>query len=266
MGAAEADGRAQRLDAEGLIPTASFYEYYYQWLELDSITVATIQAQNFNYTCASVVRRDSETNEPSFTVSGPGECADGTRGDLTYAFISLYIDGLKETEDFTRMITAVRGVCDKYAAQGLPNFPAGQPFTFWEQYVHIWGHLLRNIGSALAVVCVCSLALLVSPVAAALITLTILITAVEIGGTMGLVGIKLSAIPVVSLIMSVGIAVEFTVHLVRSTTLGSRGSDLSRWPDHAGRRCWRTWTRCTSRPPGPPSTPAERLASRPRST
>ena len=221
MGAAEADGRAQRLDAEGLIPTASFYEYYYQWLELDSITVATIQAQNFNYTCASVVRRDSETNEPSFTVSGPGECADGTRGDLTYAFISLYIDGLKETEDFTRMITAVRGVCDKYKAQGLPNFPAGQPFTFWEQYVHIWGHLLRNIGSALAVVCVCSLALLVSPVAAALITLTILITAVEIGGTMGLVGIKLSAIPVVSLIMSVGIAVEFTVHLVRSATLDS---------------------------------------------
>ena len=30
VGAAEADGRDQRLDAEGLIPTASFYEYYYQ--------------------------------------------------------------------------------------------------------------------------------------------------------------------------------------------------------------------------------------------
>lgn len=41
---------------------------------------------------------------------------------------------------------------------------------------------------------------------------------VELFGIMGLIGIKLSAIPVVILIASVGIGVEFTVHiaLVRS--------------------------------------------------
>lgn len=42
---------------------------------------------------------------------------------------------------------------------------------------------------------------------------------VELFGIMGLIGIKLSAIPVVILIASVGIGVEFTVHiaLVRSS-------------------------------------------------
>lgn len=37
--------------------------------------------------------------------------------------------------------------------------------------------------------------------------------AVELFGIMGLMGIKLSAIPVVILIASVGIGVEFTVHV-----------------------------------------------------
>lgn len=42
---------------------------------------------------------------------------------------------------------------------------------------------------------------------------------VELFGMMGLIGIKLSAVPVVILIASVGIGVEFTVHvaLVRET-------------------------------------------------
>ena len=36
---------------------------------------------------------------------------------------------------------------------------------------------------------------------------------VELFGFMGLIGIKLSAIPAVLLIVSVGIGVEFTVHI-----------------------------------------------------
>ena len=36
---------------------------------------------------------------------------------------------------------------------------------------------------------------------------------VELFGMMGLIGIKLSAVPVVILVASVGIGVEFTVHI-----------------------------------------------------
>lgn len=47
---------------------------------------------------------------------------------------------------------------------------------------------------------------------------------VELFGIMGLIGIKLSAIPVVILIASVGIGVEFTVHvaLVSHHLIGCR--------------------------------------------
>lgn len=44
---------------------------------------------------------------------------------------------------------------------------------------------------------------------------------VELFGMMGLIGIKLSAVPVVILIASVGIGVEFTVHVALVGRLAS---------------------------------------------
>ena len=41
---------------------------------------------------------------------------------------------------------------------------------------------------------------------------------VELFGFMGWIGIKLSAVPAVILVMSVGIGVEFTVHLLLVST------------------------------------------------
>lgn len=49
--------------------------------------------------------------------------------------------------------------------------------------------------------------------AAALITLVLLMITVEMYGFMGLAGINLSAVPAVTLILSVGVGVEFTVHM-----------------------------------------------------
>ena len=63
----------------------------------------------------------------------------GTRGTITFAFISLYLDGLKTTDDFTEMITAVRNICDKYVDLGLPNFPVRaqreNTARFWAPHV-----------------------------------------------------------------------------------------------------------------------------------
>lgn len=49
--------------------------------------------------------------------------------------------------------------------------------------------------------------------AAAVIVLFLIIITVEVYGFMGLAGIKLSAVPAVTLILSVGVGVEFTVHM-----------------------------------------------------
>lgn len=47
---------------------------------------------------------------------------------------------------------------------------------------------------------------------------------VELFGMMGLIGIKLSAVPVVILIASVGIGVEFTVHIALVKNLPGQGT------------------------------------------
>lgn len=54
---------------------------------------------------------------------------------------------------------------------------------------------------------------------------------VELFGMMGLIGIKLSAVPVVILIASVGIGVEFTVHvaLVRKSEAFSKYFKIKWW-------------------------------------
>lgn len=54
---------------------------------------------------------------------------------------------------------------------------------------------------------------------------------VELFGMMGLIGIKLSAVPVVILIASVGIGVEFTVHVALVWEAFGGG-----WPTLAGQR------------------------------
>jgi len=49
--------------------------------------------------------------------------------------------------------------------------------------------------------------------AAAIIVIVLVMITVEVYGFMGLAGIKLSAVPAVTLILSVGVGVEFTVHM-----------------------------------------------------
>lgn len=48
---------------------------------------------------------------------------------------------------------------------------------------------------------------------------------VELFGMMGLIGIKLSAVPVVILIASVGIGVEFTVHVALVSSCAGHNCD-----------------------------------------
>jgi len=56
-------------------------------------------------------------------------------------------------------------------------------------------------------------AMLFNPWAASVIVLVLIMITVEVYGFMGLAGIKLSAVPAVTLILSVGVGVEFTVHM-----------------------------------------------------
>ena len=62
--------------------------------------------------------------------------------------------------------------------------------------------------------------------AAGIIVISLIVITVELYGFMGLVGIQLSAVPAVTLILSVGVGVEFTVHMCMVSRSSSK-ADLS---------------------------------------
>uniref|UniRef100_A0A3Q3W1F5 SSD domain-containing protein n=1 Tax=Mola mola TaxID=94237 RepID=A0A3Q3W1F5_MOLML len=143
---------------------------------------------------------------------------------IEYAQFPFYLNGLRETPQFVEAIESVRAICSNYSRQGLPSYPNGYPFLFWEQYVSLRHWLLLSISVVLACTfLVCALFLL-NPWTAGIIVLVLSLMTVELFGFMGLMGIKLSAVPVVILIASVGIGVEFTVHVALAflTAIGDR--------------------------------------------
>ncbi|KAJ8380776.1 hypothetical protein SKAU_G00015540 [Synaphobranchus kaupii] len=152
-------------------------------------------------------------------------CGSSPRAEqIEYAQFPFYLNGLRETAQFVEAIESVRAICTNYSLQGLPSYPNGYPFLFWEQYVGLRHWLLSpSAWCSSAPFLVCALFLL-NPWdrlhhRAGSVS--------DDGGAVwddGLIGIKLSAVPVVILIASVGIGVEFTVHVALAflTAIGDR--------------------------------------------
>lgn len=152
-------------------------------------------------------------------------------------------------------IEGARAACAEAGQAGVRAYPSGSPFLFWEQYLGLRRCFLLAV--SILLVCtflVCAL-LLLNPWTAGLIVslrqvgarddpwlphpllcipssllpgalgelcppqvLVLALMTVELFGIMGFLGIKLSAIPVVILVASVGIGVEFTVHVALVST------------------------------------------------
>ena len=82
------------------------------------------------------------------------------------------------------------------------------------------------IGISLAVSFAVMSAMLFNIWAAGIIVISLIMITVELYGFMGLAGIQLSAVPAVTLILSVGVGVEFTVHMCMVSRSSSK-ADLS---------------------------------------
>nr|KAG5702217.1 hypothetical protein BaRGS_033929 [Batillaria attramentaria] len=132
---------------------------------------------------------------------------------LVYAQIPFFLTNLTTTEEIISTVKAVRSVCDDFVARGLPNYPSGVPFTFWEQYINLRFFLLLALLCVLTTTFLVLTITLMNPWLAAVLVVVLAMILVELFGFMGLVGIKLSAAPAVILIMTVGIGVEFTLHV-----------------------------------------------------
>ncbi|XP_012371918.1 protein patched homolog 2 isoform X3 [Octodon degus] len=213
------------VDEEGLIPPELFYVGLTVWVSSDPLGLAASQA-NFYPPPPEWLHDRFDTTGENLRIPAAQP--------LEFAQFPFLLHGLQETADFLEAIEGARAACAEAGQAGVHAYPSGSPFLFWEQYLG----LRRCFLQAMCILLVCTFLacalLLLSPWTAALIVVVLAMVTVELFGVMGFLGIKLSAIPVVILVASVGIGVEFTVHVALGflTSQGSRNLRAAQALEH----------------------------------
>ena len=91
------------------------------------------------------------------------------------------------------------------------------PAHWWlEAFVIIIRELLTNLSAALAGIAVIATLMLVHPLAVAIVVLSILLTDLLLLGTMWVAGIALSQISIINLVVAVGLALGYTMHVMHA--------------------------------------------------
>ncbi|CAL0307290.1 unnamed protein product [Lupinus luteus] len=164
------------------------------------------------------------------------DCAKGGHGAYTNSVdLNGYQDGviqasefrtyhtpLNRQGDYVSAIRAAREFSSRMAASlEMDIFPYSVFYIFFEQYLDIWKIALINIGIALGAVFVVCLVLTSSFWSSAIILLVLVMIISDLMGVMAILGVQLNAVSVVNLIMSIGIAVEFCVHITHAFMVSS---------------------------------------------
>lgn len=193
--------KVRLVDTHGIINPKAFYNYLSAWSWNDALAYGFSQANLRPEPRQWLhVANDYELKIPK---SGP----------LVYSQLPFYLQGLRDTTEITELIAQVRAICARFEERGLPNFPSGIPFLFWEQYLALRSGLALALVCALAAIFILSSALLLNVWAAFLVVLSMGSVVLQLLGLMGAVGMQLSAVPAVLLVVAVGIATHFTLHI-----------------------------------------------------
>ncbi|XP_077500202.1 protein patched isoform X2 [Amblyomma americanum] len=205
------------VDDEGLVNPKGFYNYLSAWASNDALAYAASEA-NLRPEPRQWVhsRQDVELRVPK---SAP----------LAYAQMPFYLRGLRNSAEVSRALESVWALCSRFETRGLPNFPLGAPFAFWEQHLRLRLHLLASLALALAAVFLVLALALLNLWAACFLVLVLASLVLELFGAMGFLGVRLSAVPAVLLVLAVGVGVQFLVHVTISflTGVGNRSRRVS---------------------------------------
>lgn len=201
------------VNSEGIINPDAFYNYLSAWVTNDAMAYSASQAD-----LKPEPRRWHHDRYNDHDLKIPKS------SPLVYAQMSFFLRHVNTTDTITDMIQQVRQICDKFNEKGLPNFPKGVPFTFWEQYIHLRFFLVLALVAVVVGVFMLVAVFLVNAWAAALTVLTLSLLVFQLAGVMGISGVSLSAAPAVILVASMGVGMQYTVPIVLGylTTVGSR--------------------------------------------
>ena len=142
---------------DGIINPAAFYNYLSAWYSNDAM------AYSYSQATIEPVPKDWFHDPQDYDLKIPKS------KPIRYAQIPFLLNNLGDTKAMVRTIKEVRDICDTFVTRGLPNFPHGIPFTFWEQYIGLGFYLLLALAAAFAAVFLLISVLLVSPLAASVI-------------------------------------------------------------------------------------------------
>ncbi|KAL2538045.1 Patched family protein [Forsythia ovata] len=171
------------------------------------------------------------------------DCAKGGNGAYTSSVeLKGYEDGiiqasafrtyhtpLNKQADYVNSMRAARDFSSRMSdSLKIDIFPYAVYYMFFEQYLNIWKTALIDLAIAIGAVFVVCLVITSSLWTSAIILLVLAMIIVDIMGVMAILNIQLNAVSVVNLVMSVGIAVEFCVHIMHAflVTSGDRNQRM----------------------------------------
>ncbi|KDP36788.1 hypothetical protein JCGZ_08079 [Jatropha curcas] len=123
-----------------------------------------------------------------------------------------YVNSMRAARDFSSRISD---------SLKMEVFPYSVFYMFFEQYLDIWRTALINLAIAIGAVFIVCLVITCSLWSSAIILLVLAMVVVDLMGVMAILDIQLNAVSVVNLVMSVGIAVEFCVHITHAFTVST---------------------------------------------
>ncbi|KAJ6998980.1 NPC intracellular cholesterol transporter 1-like [Populus alba x Populus x berolinensis] len=136
-----------------------------------------------------------------------------------------YHTPLNNQIDYVNSMRAAREFSSRVSdSLKMEIFPYSVFYMFFEQYLDIWRTALINLAIAIGAVFVVCLVITCSLWNSAIILLVLAMIVVDLMGVMAILNIQLNAVSVVNLVMSVGIGVEFCVHITHafSVSCGDR--------------------------------------------
>ncbi|ESW08014.1 hypothetical protein PHAVU_009G011300 [Phaseolus vulgaris] len=137
-----------------------------------------------------------------------------------------YHTPLNKQIDYVNSMRAAREFSSRVSdSLKIEIFPYSVFYMFFEQYLHIWKTALVNLAIAIGAVFIVCLVITGSLWSSSIILLILAMVVVDLMGVMTILNIQLNALSVVNLVMSVGIAVEFCVHMTHSFTVASGDRD-----------------------------------------
>lgn len=149
---------------------------------------------------------------------------------------------LRSQKDFINAYAAARRIASDITERtGADVFPYSLFYIFFHQYLSIIPLTAGLLSAVVGIIFVVAAVLLGSIATSAVVTITVVMSVVDIMGSMAIFGVSLNAVSLVNLIICVGISVEFCAHIARAFMFPSRTVMESNNNAFRGREA-RAWT------------------------